>query len=77
MNAPKSAKALENKWGPFIKNVFSRLEMGALTYGDTSFERPPGQLLEEIEQELLDQAGWSFIMWCRLEEVRERLKQLK
>jgi len=51
--------------------------MGALTYGDTSFERPPGQLLEEIEQELLDQAGWSFIMWCRLEEVRERLKQLK
>ena len=77
MTAPKSEHALDHLWGPFIKHVFSRLENGKLTYGDASLDKSPELLLMEIEQELFDQAGWSFIMWCRLQDVKRKLAQLK
>ncbi len=60
-------------WPAFSARVRERLEAGRTEYGDTSFERPPGELLEEIQQELCDVCGWSFILFERLERLRRRL----
>jgi len=32
--------------------------------------RDPADLLSEIEEELLDVCGWSFVLWCRLHRLR-------
>ncbi|MFI5364973.1 MAG: hypothetical protein ACHQ4J_05055 [Candidatus Binatia bacterium] len=57
----------------FAAAVESRLQQGAQTYGDRSFQQTPDVLAGEIEQELLDVCAWSFILWCRLRALRERL----
>ncbi|MBI4518797.1 MAG: hypothetical protein HY699_23635 [Deltaproteobacteria bacterium] len=57
----------------FAAAVAKRLEVGAVTYGDRSFHRPPGELLGEIEDECLDLAGWGFVLWCRVRALRERV----
>ncbi len=53
--------------------VAARLEKGRETYGDRSFDRPPDELVDEVEEELLDVAGWGFILWCRMESLRARI----
>jgi hypothetical protein len=60
-------------WSAFAAAVASRLEAGRLSYGDRSFARPPGALLGEVAEELLDTCAWSFILWSRLHALRERL----
>lgn len=70
--APISAAALQ-LWPAFVAAVSGRLEAGAREYGDHSFRRPAGELVREIEQELLDVAGWSFILWARLGALKGRL----
>lgn len=45
-----------------------------MIYGDRSFHLPPAELAREIEQELLDLCAWSFILWCRLRALRERVR---
>lgn len=70
----KSEHAINKQWPTFIKRIHARLEMGSLTYGDISFAKPLDQLIDEIMQELEDQAGWSFIAWSRLDEWKKRLE---
>lgn len=69
---PRSDEALQ-RWPEYTAEVFARLEMGKRTYGDDSFERPLERLLVEIQQELMDVCGWSFIMWSRIEAMKERI----
>jgi hypothetical protein len=64
---------MTEEFGTFAAAVESRLQQGAQTYGDRSFTRPPHVLAGEIEQELLDVCAWSFILWCRLRGLRERM----
>jgi hypothetical protein len=71
---PKSDAALE-QWGSFTDEIRQRLESGKRAYGDSSFERPEERLITEIQQELLDVTGWSFILWHRLEALRSRVEQ--
>jgi hypothetical protein len=52
-----------------------RLLIGAETYGDTSFGASPDKLLDEIQQELLDVSGWAFILWCRIQELQQKLME--
>lgn len=54
----------------FCDAVQARLEKGAVTYGDQSFNVAPAVLLEELQQEALDLAGWGFILWRRLEAFK-------
>lgn len=61
--------------GEFCRRLAARLEMGAHDYGDRSFQRPPGELLAELQLEALDLAGWGFILWERIERMRERLAE--
>lgn len=60
----------ESEWKHFLSLVESRLEEGAKVYGDKSFFRHPSEISGEIEQELLDIVGWSFILWLRITKGR-------
>ena len=54
----------------FVARLRARLVAGAATYGEASFQRPAAELVEEVQQELEDVAGWSLILWSRLERLR-------
>ena len=54
----------------FVARLRQRLIEGAATYGDVSFARPIGELVDEIQQELEDVAGWGVVLWARLERLR-------
>lgn len=54
----------------FAAGVRARLEQGRATYGDRGFERPPSELLAELEQEALDLAGWGFVLWERVRRLQ-------
>ena len=62
-------------FGRFAANVRSRLAAGRLMYGDASFARDPAELVGELQQEALDLAGWGYILFCRLEAMREALAE--
>ncbi len=72
-----SEKALKELWPVFTEEVLSRLHVGAREYGDESFHRNPGELCEEVLQELDDVMGWGFVLWCRVKRLQERLKSLE
>lgn len=62
-----------DRWPAFIERIHARLEVGRRAYGDASFERPADELLDEIEAELLDVCGWSFVLYERIERLRQRV----
>ena len=55
----------------FLARVRARLAKGEAEYGDASHARATGELLREIQEELEDVAGWSAILWARLERIRK------
>lgn len=57
-------------WPAFVERAGRRLADGRRTYGDRSFSRAPRELVREIEEELLDVAAWSFILWTRVRALR-------
>ena len=57
----------------FMQRLRTRLDAGAAEYGNASFTRPAGALVDEIQQELEDVCGWALILWMRLDRVRGRL----
>lgn len=58
----------------FIGAVDRRMERSELTFGDKSYSREPLALLDEIQQELEDVAGWASILWARLDDVKRALE---
>jgi hypothetical protein len=67
----------ELAWRLFASCVAKRLDAGRLTYGDRSFSKAPGALLGELQDEALDLAGWGFVLWCRLRNMREALETIE
>ena len=61
-------------WPAFDKVMQQRLQNGFEEYGDNSFDRDPRVTLGEIEQELLDVVGWGFILWTRLQVLKDRMQ---
>lgn len=55
----------------FIEALRARLDAGRREYGPQSFTRSPVELRGEIEEELLDVAGWAFVLWARMRKLRE------
>lgn len=60
----------------FIRRLRTRLVAGAKTYGDQSFQRPAAELVTEVMEELEDVAGWSLLLWIRLDRLRERVESI-
>lgn len=50
----------------FLESLSCRLEAGAAQYGNKSFAKNTAQLKNEMEQEILDIAGWAYVMWAKL-----------
>ena len=73
----RSSAAIREDWPAFIESIQKRLRVGERDYGDSSFEVPLVKLVDEIQQELEDVAGWSFIMWSRLRQLSEAAKNIK
>ena len=61
----------------FVTRLRARLAAGAREYGDRSFTRPAADLVDELQQEVEDIAGWGLILWIRLERLRGRVGQLE
>lgn len=58
----------------FFAQVQRRLRVGAAEYRDRPADaRPPDELADEIEQELLDVCAWGLLLWCRVRALRARL----
>jgi hypothetical protein len=57
----------------FSARVRRRLESGRIEYGDQSFKADSLVLLDEIEQELLDINGWSYVLFARIRKLRRSL----
>lgn len=66
MTDPTKEGLWKSYWPEFESEMKMRLEQGFKDYGDGSFSRPPRELLAEVEQELMDVVGWSFILWVRI-----------
>ncbi len=58
----------------FTTRTRLRMETGARTYGNHSLSAKPAALLDEIQEELEDVAGWTVLMWYRLEQLRQDLE---
>lgn len=59
----------------FVTRLREKLEAGARQYGNASFERPLVHLIREIQDELVDVAGWGLILWSRLQQLRDWVAQ--
>lgn len=60
----------------FVAGLRARLAPGAATFGDRSFTRPAVEIVDEIQQELEDVAGWGLLLWTRLERLRQHVEVL-
>jgi len=59
----------------FVERLRARLAVGARIYGNTSFDRPEADLIDEVQGELEDVAGWGLILWVRMQRLRERIER--
>ncbi len=58
----------------YLGAVERRMERGAQVIGERSYSRDPVQLVREIKEELEDVAGWSSILWSRLDDLEKALE---
>ena len=61
----------------FVGRLRARLKAGAKTYGNTSFTRSAADLVDEIQQEIEDVAGWGLLLWIRLERLRGAVERVE
>jgi len=74
-DTPISDEALRSEFPAWSDKIRARCENGKLEYGDKSFSKDPLALIEELEQECLDIPGWSFITYCRLQQMKRALTE--
>ena len=67
---------IQADWERFAAKVHARLVQGERIYGDASLEKCNLNLVDEIQQELEDIAGWGVLLWIRLERIKTLAKQL-
>jgi hypothetical protein len=76
-NRRSSGHSQRPDWRKYVEGVEARLAAGERVYGGTSFERPTLELLTEIEEELLDVTGWGYVLWSRLQRMREAFNEME
>ncbi len=73
----RSVKLIAEQWPIYAEAVMAKLAKGAEDYGDSSLDTDSGKLLDEIEAELLDVNGWSFLLWVRCRKLRTKLAAIE
>ena len=58
----------------FLDRVAVRLEKGATEYGNANLELPTPGTAKEILEEVLDLAGWAYVLWVQMTRRLERLE---
>jgi hypothetical protein len=61
----------------FVKTLDKKMAKGFAVYGDVSFSRSPKELIEELQSECLDLAGWGMILWERLNQIKKGAKKIR
>lgn len=72
-----SKQVIREELPEYFRQIEKRLKQGAQEYGDDSFYCQEAQLMDEISEELLDVAGWAFILWHRIERIRKSIEANK
>lgn len=69
--------AWKDHWPEFETVLKAKLQAGHEEYGDGSFELSLHQLADEVEQEVVDIVGWSFIQWTRIQRLKRMIAKLE
>jgi hypothetical protein len=69
---PEAPEWSDDLW-MFQKKCRQRMLAGEKEYGNKSFSKHPETLLTEIQEELEDVSMWAFILWERIEQIREAI----
>ena len=64
---------LPKDYHEYVIECRSRLMAGAEEYGQVSFSKDPVTLVKEIQEELMDVTNWAFILWSRLQAIKESI----
>lgn len=67
---------LQPHWERFAAKVHARLVEGERVFDNRSLDKPNLDLVDEIQQELEDIAGWGVLLWIKLERVKALIKQV-
>ena len=60
----------------YVSRFMRRLEIGAVEYGNKSFDEPSAKLQKEILEELEDFGVWSFILWTKVHAITDSLEKV-
>jgi hypothetical protein len=63
----------EDGFQEYINECWVRLQDGAKEYANHSFNLDPKLLIGEIEEELMDVCNWSFILFMRLQAMKDAM----
>ncbi len=77
VDSARSVKLIAEQWPVYAEAVLEKLAKGAVEYGDRSLDADSGKLLNEIEAELLDVNGWSFLLWTRIQRLKKKLAEIE
>jgi hypothetical protein len=61
----------------FFARIRGRMEKGNDSYQDRSFSADLIKLANEVQEEVLDIAGWGFILWRRIENTKDQLTRIR
>ena len=61
------------EFAEFVAALKPRMVEGLDTYGDGSFERPAGELVGELAEELIDIVGWALPLYVRMKALAKVL----
>lgn len=73
-DSPASERAIKELFPVFTEAVHARLLTGARHYGDSSLQKSPAELVAEVEEELFDVMGWTFLLWLKMRAIAEKSK---
>jgi len=59
----------------FVKLLDQKMLKGFYSYGDKSFSRDPKELMNEIQAEIIDIAGWGMVLWQRIEDLKKKWRK--
>lgn len=74
-DTPLSDNAIEWDFPRYIDQLRLKLEKGKRDYGDSSLSLSPDRLIAELQAEALDFSGWGFLLWLKLERMRQKLQE--
>ncbi len=67
---------LQPHWERFAAKVHARLVEGERVFDNKGLDKSNLTLIDEIQQELEDIAGWGVLLWIRLERIKALAKQV-